>query len=278
MKRFRIGNDLYITWAIYRDGEAESFEGKTLKLLMRTMSEEIEVTDYTIDGNILKWTFYGKDQTRTTTYTFTLIENDGEEGMYTVDACKALRLVKCTCEVDETCCDFTVNEDSDIGDSSVDEDSNINIGQIEGGTSTNDSYFDGYNSVTSIIDIPVDKWLVVASINESATLSLSEEMTDGRELRVVVNNTSENDITVTLPNEITLTINRGQHGYIDIIYAGGTYYFTIISQGTGNGGDNEDDEGAEDTYFQFAKSTLWVDNTTNEVTQEITSNTNWALE
>ena len=228
MKRFRIGNDLDITWAIYRDGEAESFEGKTLKLLMRSFSEEIEVTDFTIDGNILKWTFYGKDQTRTTTYTFTLIENDGEEGMYTVDACKALQLVKCTCEADETDSNCTVDEDSDIGDTSVDEDSNINIGQIEGeSTSTDNSYFTGYNSVTSLTDIPVDKWLVVASINESATLSLSEEMTDGSELQIIVNNTSTSEITVTLPNGMTLTIDSTQRGEIDIIYAGGTYYYKL---------------------------------------------------
>lgn len=101
MKKIRIGNDIPIKWVIKRDGHPEDFTGKQLKILMRSsIGEETEITDYTLNGNVLSWMFYGKDQSQLVTYSFTLIENDGQEGMYTVDACNALQLVKCSNEAD----------------------------------------------------------------------------------------------------------------------------------------------------------------------------------
>ena len=87
------------------------------------------------------------------------------------------------------------------------------------------SYYSGYNVVNTLTDIPVDRQLVVASISESATLSLAEDMTDGRELLVIINNTSDSAITVTLPDSSTLEIAGGSHSEVSIIYAAGVYYF-----------------------------------------------------
>lgn len=109
MKRIRIGNDIPIRWTILRSGQPEDFFGKTLKVLMRSVKETVEVTDYEIDGNVISWTFFGKNQKSGGTYSFTLIENEGKPEMFTTDACNALLLVNCSCQQDV--CD---------GDSSID--------------------------------------------------------------------------------------------------------------------------------------------------------------
>lgn len=127
MKKIRIGNDIPIKWTINRDGQPEDFSGKTIKLLMRTMSEEVEIIDYTIDGNVISWTFFGKDQTKATAYTFTLIENDGEEGMFTIDACRVLQLVECSDLADDDDSDMDVEETTDGTSGEVTADSEIQI-------------------------------------------------------------------------------------------------------------------------------------------------------
>lgn len=127
MKKIRIGNDIPIKWTINRDGQPEDFSGKTIKLLMRSMSEEVEITDYQIDGNVISWTFFGKDQTKATAYTFTLIENDGQEGMFTIDACRVLQLVECSDQADDDDSDMNVEETTDGTTGEVTADSEIQI-------------------------------------------------------------------------------------------------------------------------------------------------------
>lgn len=127
MKKIRIGNDIPIKWTINRDGQPEDFSGKTIKLLMRSMSEEVEITDYQIDGNVISWTFFGKDQTKATAYTFTLIENDGQEGMFTIDACRVLQLVECSDQADDDDSDMNVEESTDSTTGEVESDSEIQI-------------------------------------------------------------------------------------------------------------------------------------------------------
>ena len=127
MKKIRIGNDIPIKWTINRDGQPEDFSGKTIKLLMRSMSEEVEITDYQIDGNVISWTFFGKDQTKSTAYTFTLIENEGQEGMFTIDACRVLQLVECSDQADDDDSDMNVEESTDGTTGYVTADSEIQI-------------------------------------------------------------------------------------------------------------------------------------------------------
>lgn len=113
MYRLRVGNDINIQWRILRDGTPEDFAGKELRLLMRGTSQTIEVTGYTIEGNVLKWTYLGKDQKGPSTFTFTLIENEGKEDMFTIDKCDVLRLVSCSCQADDDG-PFDVFVDTDI--------------------------------------------------------------------------------------------------------------------------------------------------------------------
>lgn len=127
MKKIRIGNDIPIKWTINRDGQPEDFSGKTIKLLMRSMSDEVEITDYKIEGNVISWTFLGKDQTKATAYTFTLIENEGQEGMFTIDACRVLQLVECSDQADDDDSDMNVEETTDGTSGEVTADSEIQI-------------------------------------------------------------------------------------------------------------------------------------------------------
>lgn len=53
MYKLRVGNDINIQWRIFRTDKPEDFAGKELRLLMRGTSQTIEVTGYTIEGNVL---------------------------------------------------------------------------------------------------------------------------------------------------------------------------------------------------------------------------------
>lgn len=119
MKKIRYGNDIPIEWSINRNDKPEDFTGKTLRLTMIGTSGTTEVTDYTIEGNVLRWMFWGKDQHKPSTYHFCLVENGGEEGMFTIDTCDVLRLVSRSCAADDCDGPFTVQITSNIDDKGV---------------------------------------------------------------------------------------------------------------------------------------------------------------
>lgn len=101
MEIIRIGNDINIEWTILRDGKAESLEGKNLSVFMTNGYMKMGVEDFHTRDNIIAFTFLGKDQEYNGVYTLTLVENLGEKGMYTVDACEAFRLIPRSCAVGE---------------------------------------------------------------------------------------------------------------------------------------------------------------------------------
>lgn len=119
MKKIRLGNDIPIAWAINRNDQPEDFTGKTLRLTMIGTSGTTEVTDYTIEGNVLRWMFWGKDQQKPSTYHFCLVENGGEEGMFTIDTCDVLKLVNRSCAADDCDGPFTMQVTSNIDDKGV---------------------------------------------------------------------------------------------------------------------------------------------------------------
>ena len=119
MKKIRLGNDIPIEWAINRNDQPEDFTGKTLRLTMIGTSGTTEVTDYTIEGNVLRWMFWGKDQHKPSTYHFCLVENGGEEGMFTIDTCDVLKLVNRSCAADDCDGPFTMQITSCIDDKGV---------------------------------------------------------------------------------------------------------------------------------------------------------------
>lgn len=99
MEAIRIGNDINIEWTIFRDGKPESLDGKNISVFMTNGYKKMAVKDLHFRDNVIRFTYLGKDQDYNGIYTLTLIENKGKEGMYTVDACDAFRLIPRSCSV-----------------------------------------------------------------------------------------------------------------------------------------------------------------------------------
>lgn len=102
METIRIGNDVSVTWSIFSNGEEYELEGKDLKLTIKCCFVKKEIQDFTVKGNSIFFTFYGKEQSYSGIYSLVLVINDKKKGMYTVDAKNAFRLVSdiCQSEVD----------------------------------------------------------------------------------------------------------------------------------------------------------------------------------
>ena len=95
----RIGNDLQIEWRVERLGQPENFTGKAIALYLQNRYERIQIVDYLIDGNVLKFIYPGKIQKHTGEYGLLLTENSGTDGMYTVSLAGAF------CLSFDCCCD-----------------------------------------------------------------------------------------------------------------------------------------------------------------------------
>lgn len=121
MESIRIGNDINIEWSILRNGDPETLEGKDLRVVMTNGYRKMEVKDLHFRDNVIRFTYLGKDLDYNGVYTLTLIENKGKEGMYTVDACDAFRLIPRSCSVggDTGCGSVKVTTVKLTGDISV---------------------------------------------------------------------------------------------------------------------------------------------------------------
>lgn len=97
MEKIRIGNDFTVEWSIIRklNGESSEYnlEGRNLVLKCVSPYTTIEVKNFSVEGNVIKWPFYGKDQKVTGIYSLILEENKGEYGMVTIDVISAFMLV-----------------------------------------------------------------------------------------------------------------------------------------------------------------------------------------
>lgn len=98
MKAIRIGNDINITWTILRNGSPENFTGKNLVVKLLDAMQSEPIIDYTISDNIIYISFFGKNQKQIGVYTLLLAENDGLEGMNTLDKIDAFQLVQHSCD------------------------------------------------------------------------------------------------------------------------------------------------------------------------------------
>lgn len=94
-RKKRIGNDYNFLWPIrYKDTrEPYDLTGRDLRLrLIDAKGSAIEFP-YTTENNMIYWTFFGKDQKACGRYVAELCENDGVEGMITLDTRYAITLV-----------------------------------------------------------------------------------------------------------------------------------------------------------------------------------------
>lgn len=93
MERFRIGNDVKVTWPIITNGEAVELAGRDLTLYLIDRYGGKKRMDFSRVGNAVVCTFLGTEQKLTGIYTLTLIENNGKVGMATIDKVQAFQLI-----------------------------------------------------------------------------------------------------------------------------------------------------------------------------------------
>ena len=101
MKRLRIGKDFGLTWKIKakKAGENAPYTPSSDSLLLLvTPYNKVKAEGATFDGDTVRWIFRGKDQKHPGVYGLELVENQGKNGMITIDTCKGFELVEHTCE------------------------------------------------------------------------------------------------------------------------------------------------------------------------------------
>lgn len=128
MKNIRIGNDIKVIWSIF-DKEGNPYPlVKDIKLTLKCGNYSLDIEDYSIEDNTISFIFYGMSQINTGTYMLTLVENNDEIGMQTLDFCKVFKLVASSCE--ET------NEDTlNPHIETIELDSKLNLAFVSGGSS-----------------------------------------------------------------------------------------------------------------------------------------------
>lgn len=105
-RSIRLGKDFNVLWSVRKvvDGERQPYElaGKELVLQYRRPNGTLhEAKEWRVEGNIIIWTFRGRDQKAPGLYGLILTENGGKDGMVTVDTCRAFKLVEHSCEETE---------------------------------------------------------------------------------------------------------------------------------------------------------------------------------
>jgi hypothetical protein len=99
MRDIRIGNDIVVNWTLYSQKQAFDLQNKDIKLYLKNKYGEQEVKYFSVNGNVITFTFYGKDQLRTGKYSLEMVINEGEKGMASTDYCDFVQLVACACQV-----------------------------------------------------------------------------------------------------------------------------------------------------------------------------------
>ena len=98
----------------------------------------------------------------------------------------------------------------------------------------------GANAVTALNAVPIDKPLVIATINSATAQTFGLANTTvpaGREIHVIINNTSSGSLTVALPTaavyknccgEASITIEAGKYGEISAVSNGSNIFLRAI--------------------------------------------------
>lgn len=101
MKRLRIGKDFGLSWKIKAKNVGENTPytpSSDSLLLLVTPYNKVKAEGATFDGDKVRWIFRGKDQKYPGVYGLELVENQGKNGMITIDTCEGFELVEHTCE------------------------------------------------------------------------------------------------------------------------------------------------------------------------------------
>ena len=98
------------------------------------------------------------------------------------------------------------------------------------------NFYEGSKSISSVAAIPIDKRLVIATIATSESFALSEVPTSGREIHIIINNSSTSAITIALPNtgnyvcmtDTALSLDAGAYAEVNVISDGSKMYIRSI--------------------------------------------------
>lgn len=88
------------------------------------------------------------------------------------------------------------------------------------------TFITGFNTVETLEELPITKRLIIAEIDKSETLSLSEDLQAGRELHIIINNTSEESVNITFPDitDANMEIAGNDTGEVTISSTGSKLY------------------------------------------------------
>ena len=119
------------------------------------------------------------------------------------------------------------------------------------------TFNNGHNAVSSVTDIPISKRLAIATISSHDSLTLAATPPDGREIHVIVNNTADRDILITMPSGSnyvkmsgdTLTVPALSYTDINVISDGNKMYIRAFLKTTSDGGFNPSQSVAGDLCF-----------------------------
>ena len=97
--KVRIGKDFTIRWALLTsEGEPYAINADASILRIYSPYGAKDAIGFIVSGNIIEWVFKGKDQKHLGDYTIELVENNGRDGMVSVDSEDAFTLVAHTNE------------------------------------------------------------------------------------------------------------------------------------------------------------------------------------
>lgn len=109
MKRFRIGNDIIITWNVKKNGADAVLDGKTVSLYLSHLQGREIVKNPTVDGSSVRCTFAGLEQSILGPYTLTIEVRNEDESRYLIqDKCGVFELVSRTCAESSDASDYTI--------------------------------------------------------------------------------------------------------------------------------------------------------------------------
>lgn len=94
-EKIRTGNDIQIDWSLVdEEGQPYILEGRDIAVeVIVAEKKRVRIKDFTVGGNTVHFTYYGKDQKYTGRCDLKYIENDGEVNMVTFDTKDAFTMV-----------------------------------------------------------------------------------------------------------------------------------------------------------------------------------------
>lgn len=108
MKRFRIGNDIFVTWEVKKNGSPAELAGKDIHVYVTHPRGREEVESYSVSGNTISFTYEGLKQTVLGRHTLTVDVKFASGGRYLIQDKSAFVLVGRSCEEDSEETDYSI--------------------------------------------------------------------------------------------------------------------------------------------------------------------------